>query len=113
MAGYQWSSSLWHSSFDLHLPANLQDDGVACETYKRPVKVMKLGREAAPLVKPYVGYDEVKDLSWLYASNFNGWPERYRYPRKIGMNEATEARRLITLRWLGGARSRHLSQGRA
>jgi hypothetical protein len=36
------------------------------------VKVVKLGREAAPLVKPYVGYDEVKDLSWLYAGNF-GW----------------------------------------
>ena len=32
--------------------------------------MMKLGREAAPLVKPYVGYDEVKDLSWLYACNF-------------------------------------------
>ncbi len=71
VAGYEWSSSLWRSSFDFHLPANLQDDGVACETYKRPVKVIKLGREAAPLVKPYVGYDEVKDLSWLYASNFD------------------------------------------
>lgn len=71
VAGYEWSSSLWRSSFDFHLPADLQDDGVACVTYKRPVKVIKLGREAAPLVKPYVGYDEVKDLSWLYGSNFD------------------------------------------
>jgi Serine aminopeptidase, S33 len=70
VAGYEWSSSLWRSSFDFHLPASFQDDGVACETFKRPVKVIKLGREAAPLVKPYLGYDEVKDLSWLYASNF-------------------------------------------
>jgi hypothetical protein len=70
VAGYEWSSSLWRSSFDFHLPANLQDDSVACESYHRPVKVIKLGREAAPLVKPYLGYDEVKDLSWLYASNF-------------------------------------------
>jgi len=70
VAGYPWSSSLWRSSFDFHLPAKLQDDAVACEAYKRPVKVIRLGREAAPLVKPYVGYDEVKDLSWLYASNF-------------------------------------------
>jgi pimeloyl-ACP methyl ester carboxylesterase len=70
VAGYEWSSSLWRTSFDFQLPANLQDDGVAYETFKRPVKVLKLGREAAPLVKPYVGYDEVKDLSWLYASNF-------------------------------------------
>jgi hypothetical protein len=69
VAGYPWSSSLWRRSFDFHLPANLQEDGVAAEAYQRPVKVVKLGREAAPLVKPYVGYDEVKDLSWLYASN--------------------------------------------
>jgi hypothetical protein len=72
VAGYQWSSSLWRCSFDLHLPANLENDEVAREAYQRPVKVVRLGREAAPLVKPYVGYDEVKDLSWLYAGNF-GW----------------------------------------
>ena len=70
VAGYQWSSSLWRSSFDFHLPANLEDDGAAGAAYQKPVKVVKLGREAAPLVKPYVGYDEVKDLSWLYAGNF-------------------------------------------
>jgi hypothetical protein len=69
VAGYQWSSSLWRRSFDFQLPANLQEDGAAGESYQRPVKIVKLGREAAPLVKPYVGYDEVKDLSWLYASN--------------------------------------------
>jgi hypothetical protein len=72
VAGYQWSSSLWRSSFDFQLPANLENDDVAREAYQRPVKVVKLGREAAPLVKPYVGYDEVKDLGWLYAGNF-GW----------------------------------------
>jgi hypothetical protein len=70
VAGYRWSSSLWRESFDFGLPANLQDDGAAGEAYQRPVKVVRLGREAAPLVKPYVGYDEVKDLSWLYASHF-------------------------------------------
>jgi alpha-beta hydrolase superfamily lysophospholipase len=70
VAGYQWSSSLWRRSFDFRLPANLEDDGAAGAAYERPVKMMKLGREAAPLVKPYVGYDEVKDLSWLYACNF-------------------------------------------
>ena len=75
VAGYQWSSALWRSSFNLRLPASLQDDVAACEAYKRPVKVIRLGREAAPLVKPYVGYDEVKDLSWLYASNFE-WVAR-------------------------------------
>jgi hypothetical protein len=82
VAGYQWSSSLWRSSFDLRLPVNLHDDAFACETYKRPVKVMKLGREAAPLVKPYVGYDEVKDLSWLYASNFEWVASALQIPKE-------------------------------
>ena len=70
VAGYQWSSALWRSSFDFHLPTGLADEDDAREAYKRPVKIVKLGNEAAPLVKPYVGYDEVKDLSWLYSYNF-------------------------------------------
>ena len=82
VAGYAWSSSLWRSSFDCHLPANLQDDTVACEAYRRPVKVIKLGREAAPLVKPYLGYDEVKDLSWLYATNFEWVAGALQIPRE-------------------------------
>jgi pimeloyl-ACP methyl ester carboxylesterase len=82
VAGYEWSSSLWRRSFDFHLPANLQDDGVAGAADQRPVKVVKLGREAAPLVKPYVGYDEVKDLSWLYASNFEWVAEALRIPKE-------------------------------
>ncbi len=70
VAGYQWSSRLWRSSFDFHLPTGLADEGLAWEAYKRPVRIVKLSKEAAPLVKPYVGYDEVKDLSWLYSENF-------------------------------------------
>jgi pimeloyl-ACP methyl ester carboxylesterase len=70
VAGYEWSSTLWHGSYEFVLPASLADEGSAWEAYKRPVKIVKLGKEAAPLVKPYVGYDEVKDLSWLYLSNF-------------------------------------------
>jgi hypothetical protein len=82
VAGYQWSSSLWRRSFDFHLPANLEDDGAAGKAYQRPVKVLKLGREAAPLVKPYVGYDEVKDLSWLYAANFEWVADALRVSRE-------------------------------
>ena len=78
VAGYPWSSSLWHRSLDFRLPGNLEDEGVAGEAYQRPVKVVKLGREAAPLVKPYVGYDEVKDLGWLYAGNFEWVAEALR-----------------------------------
>ena len=70
VAGYEWSSALWSRSYEFVLPASLADEGSAWEAYKRPVKILKLGKEAAPLVKPYIGYDEVKDLSWLYSSNF-------------------------------------------
>jgi hypothetical protein len=70
VAGYEWSSALWSGSYEFVLPASLTDEESAWEAYKRPVKIAKLGKEAAPLVKPYVGYDEVKDLSWLYSSNF-------------------------------------------
>jgi alpha/beta superfamily hydrolase len=71
VAGYKWSSMLWRSSFDFQLPDNLKDEVVARESYDRPVKIVKLGKEAAPLVKPYVGYDEVKDLAWLYSHNYD------------------------------------------
>jgi hypothetical protein len=42
--------------------------------YGRPVRSVKLDRFAAPLVKPHLMYHEVKDLSWLYAQNFE-WIE--------------------------------------
>jgi hypothetical protein len=70
VAGYRWSGALWRGSFDFQLPFDVADDEITSGAYGRPVRVVKLGREAAPLVKPYVGYDEVKDLSWLYAANF-------------------------------------------
>jgi len=70
VAGYQWSGKLWHDSFDFDMPDAMRDERVASERFKMPVKIVKLGKEAAPLVKPYVGYDEVKDLSWLYSQNF-------------------------------------------
>ena len=44
--------------------------------------MIKLGREAAPLVKPYLGYDEVKDLSWLYATNFEWVAGALQIPRE-------------------------------
>jgi len=65
--GYQWTSQLWRESFDVRLPDDLQD---LVAQRSRPVKVPKLGREAAPLVKPHITYDEVKDLDSLYTEQF-------------------------------------------
>jgi len=66
IAGYRWSPRLWQDSLDFHLPPDLAEQ----RSEPKPVRVVKLGREAAPLVKPYVGYDEAKDLTGLYACNF-------------------------------------------
>jgi hypothetical protein len=69
--GYRWSSSLWRDSFGFDLPSALGDEGSASLAYKRPVRITKLGKDASPLVKPFRGYLEVKDFSWLYSDNFD------------------------------------------
>jgi pimeloyl-ACP methyl ester carboxylesterase len=67
--GYQWSSRLWRASFHFGLPASMDTEGLCCRAYKKPVKMVRLDMRAAPLVKPQVSYDKVKDLSWLYSEN--------------------------------------------
>lgn len=68
--GYQWSSRLWRDSFHCELPASLVADDSSSEVSGKPVKTVRLTKEAAPLVRPHLRYDEVKDLSLLYQSNF-------------------------------------------
>jgi esterase/lipase len=68
--GYQWSSSLWRDSFGVKLPTSMIDQGTAASAYDRPVRIVKLDKRAAPLVKGgFVGYDEAKDFGWLFAPN--------------------------------------------
>ena len=78
--GYQWSGDLWSESLNFAMPTTLRDEGLAAKTYSKPVKLLKLNKEAAPLVKPYVGYEAVRDLSWLYASNFEWAASSLRLP---------------------------------
>jgi hypothetical protein len=65
VAGYQWSSKLWRDSFNCVLTT-----GREAQEPDRSVLSIKLGTEAAPLVKPYVGLNEITDLSWLYEKNY-------------------------------------------
>ena len=68
--GYRWSPALWRDSFHVNLPAPLASEAEAAEAYKRPVKILKLTRDAAPLTKGgLVGYDDLKDFTWLFAPN--------------------------------------------
>lgn len=62
----------------------MTDEDRACAFYKRPVRIMHLDKRAAPLVKPYVGYDEVQDLSWLYALNFEWVADRLALSPRAG-----------------------------
>src|SRR5271155_330686 len=68
--GYRWSSRLWRDSVHFELPVTLADDSALCEQYGKPIKTVKLGKDTAPLVKPHLMYQQVKDLSWLYSINF-------------------------------------------
>jgi alpha/beta superfamily hydrolase len=70
--GYLWSDRLWRASLQFNLPAAMCDEGTARRTYDKPVKILKLGRDAAPLAKGgFAGYDDAKDLSPLFADNFD------------------------------------------
>ena len=68
--GYTWTVRLWQESFGFTLPAALASEESAAQSYMRPVRTVKLTREAAPLSKGgLVGFDDLKDFSWLYAAN--------------------------------------------
>lgn len=64
--GYQWSPKLWRDSFQWELPSFLGDDQDSA-SHRRQTRIVKLPKEAAPLVKGgFVGYDEVKNFDWLF-----------------------------------------------
>lgn len=68
--GYKWTARLWRDSFQFALPEALWNQVIADRTYDRPVRIVKLGREAAPLTKyGEWGLDDVKDFTWLFAPN--------------------------------------------
>ncbi len=68
--GYQWSGDLWRASIDFKLPPWLEDESSASVACNRPVSIVKLGKNASPLVPPFRGYLEHPNLSWLYDENF-------------------------------------------
>jgi pimeloyl-ACP methyl ester carboxylesterase len=69
--GYRWSAKLWRESFEAVLPSALEDEAHAREVYEKPVRLVKLGKEAIPLVKggPAVA-DIPRDFSALFAKNW-------------------------------------------
>jgi hypothetical protein len=80
--GYQWSSRLWRDSLSFELPSTMEDENSSHEAYKRPIKIVRLSKDAGPLIEPYLGYNEVKDLSWLYSRNFDWVAEALALPNR-------------------------------
>ena len=69
--GYQWSGKLWQDSFHYDLPPALREESTARAEYKRPVRIVKLGKDASPLVKAgTVADDRAKDFTWLFSDNW-------------------------------------------
>lgn len=69
--GYQWSSRLWRDSFRFDLPAGLGEQSSGASAFNRPVRIVKLDKHAAPLIKgSSVGYETInRDFSRLFADN--------------------------------------------
>lgn len=68
--GYRWSVNLWRDSFQLDLPTALTSQDIAARSYRRPVRIVSLTRNAAPLARGgQIGFDDLKDFTWLFAPN--------------------------------------------
>ena len=68
--GYRWTGELWRQSLSFDLPAAMLPPNDPATFYKKPVRIVALGKNATPLVKGGVpGYEENKDFSWLFVPN--------------------------------------------
>ena len=70
--GYYWSDRLWRDSFALELPSEMAGMIGNCLAYGRPVRIVGLDKQAAPLVKGGSAAPDAfnKDFDWLFADNF-------------------------------------------
>jgi hypothetical protein len=65
--GYSWSPRLWRDSLNFAMPTALLNEESAAQTFTRPVRIVKLTRDAAPFTKVgNWGYDDLKDFTWLF-----------------------------------------------
>jgi hypothetical protein len=70
--GYEWTPELWSESLSFELPDTMLPPNDPAVTYGRPVRIVQLGKSAAPLVLGGIlsGFEESKDFSWLFAPNY-------------------------------------------
>ena len=81
VGGYEWSPELWRQSSSFELPPAMVPPNDPADTYKRPVRIVTLGKEATPLVKGGVeGFEENKDFNWLFAPTYHWIASSLRIP---------------------------------
>jgi hypothetical protein len=69
--GYEYSAEMWRQSLSFSLPAVMVPPNNPESYYKKPVRIVTLGKNARPLVKGgVVGFEENKDFDWLFAPNY-------------------------------------------
>jgi hypothetical protein len=70
--GYEWTPDLWRESLSFELPDTMVPPNDPAVSYKRPVRIVPLGKSAAPLVLGGLlnGFEESKDFSWIFAPNY-------------------------------------------
>jgi pimeloyl-ACP methyl ester carboxylesterase len=70
--GYEYSAEMWRQSLAFGLPEAMVPPNDPASRYKRPVRIVALGKNARPLVKGgVVGFEENKDFDWLFAPNYD------------------------------------------
>jgi pimeloyl-ACP methyl ester carboxylesterase len=79
--GYEYSAELWRQSLTFGLPAPMMPPNDPAKAYDRPVRMIALAKNAAPLVYGAVpGYEENKDFSWLFHPNSDWIASSLRVP---------------------------------
>ncbi len=70
--GYEWTPQLWSESVNFELPDAMVPPNDPAAAYRRPVRIVQLGKNAAPLVLGGLlnGFEESKDFSWLFVPNY-------------------------------------------
>ena len=62
---------MWRQSLSFDLPATMIPPNDPTVSYRRPVRIVQLGKNAAPLVLGGLlqGFEEGKDFTWVFAPN--------------------------------------------
>jgi hypothetical protein len=80
--GFEWPASLWRESLDFGLPPSMIPPNEPGDFYRRPVRMVTLGKNAAPLVLGgfLQGFEEGKDFNWLFAPEYRWIASSLRIP---------------------------------